>query len=223
MAGPTVFEDVADEFALDSVGQLFTGSKFWVAQRVPGRVKLLDDIKANGGEVVLLEKKADYRIADRFRKDCPPGTISYEFVTKSIADGRLHDPEDHPAGPPEGEARAPGDLNRPGKGTRTAYTPEEDIICYKWVRESMAGGGMPSGNEIYKQLEAKVCASIANLRLWVDGDSIRDTRGNHGVIATSSNYEIGRLLPSTYPTMLHRPHPQTTQQNRHGKLRRRLD
>jgi hypothetical protein len=158
MAGPTVFEDVADEFALDGVGQLFTGKRFWVAQRVPGRVKLLDDIKANGGEVVLLEKKADYRIADRFRKDCPPGTISYEFITKSIADGRLHDPEDHPAGPPEGEARMTGDLHRPGKGTRTTYTPEEDRICYKWVRDCVAGGGMASGNEIYKQLEAKVCA-----------------------------------------------------------------
>ncbi|KAH4026868.1 DNA-binding protein RAP1 [Parastagonospora nodorum] len=155
MAGPTVFEDVAGEFALDGVGQLFEGKKFWVAQRVPSRVRLLDDIKANGGEVVLLEKRADYKIADHFRKDCPPGTISYEFVTKSIQDGRLRDPEDHPAGPPEGDARAPGDLHRPAKGSRTPYTPEEDGICYKWVRDCVAGGGSASGNEIYKQLEEK--------------------------------------------------------------------
>lgn len=165
MAGPTVFEDVAAEFALDGVGQLFEGKKFWVAQRVPSRVRLLDDIKANGGEVVLLEKRADYKIADHFRKDCPPGTISYEFVTKSIQDGRLHDPEDHRAGPPEGEARAPGDLHRPAKGGRTPYTPEEDAICYKWVRDCVAGGGLASGNEIYKQLEAKVCEDAVSGRL----------------------------------------------------------
>jgi hypothetical protein len=158
MAGPTVFEDVADEFALDGVGQLFQGKKFWVAQRVPGRPKLLDDIKANGGDVVLLEKKADYRIADHFRRDCPPGTISYEFVLKSIQDGRLRDPEDHPAGPPEGEARVPGDVHRPARSIRVAYTPEEDVVCYKWVRDCVAQGSSAGGNEIYKQLEAKVRA-----------------------------------------------------------------
>jgi hypothetical protein len=159
MAGPTVYDGVVEELALDGVGQLFAGKKFWVAQRVPNRTALLDNIKDNGGEIVLLEKKADYKIADHFRRDCPPGSISYEFVSKSIDDGRLRDPEDHRAGPPESEARAPGDLTRPAKTGRVNYTPEEDRICYKWVRDCVANGGSAHGNEIYKQLEAQVRAA----------------------------------------------------------------
>jgi hypothetical protein len=159
MAGPTVYEDVAEELALDGVGQLFAGKRFWVAQRVPNRTALLDNIKDNGGEIVLLEKKADYKIADHFRRDCPPGSISYEFISKSIEDGRLRDPEDHRAGPPESEARAPGDLTRPAKTGRVNYTPEEDRVCYKWVRDCVANGGSAHGNEIYKQLEVNVCAA----------------------------------------------------------------
>ncbi|KAL5118623.1 hypothetical protein ACEQ8H_003474 [Pleosporales sp. CAS-2024a] len=155
MAGPTVFEDVVDDVMLDGYGQLFAGKKFWVAQRVPSRAKLLDDITANGGEIVLLEKKADYRIADHFRKDCPPGSISYVFVRKSIEDGQLRDPADHPAGPAEGQARAPGDLHQPPRSGKTAYTTAEDRILYKWVRDAVAAGGSASGNEIYKQLEQK--------------------------------------------------------------------
>ncbi|KAF1912102.1 hypothetical protein BDU57DRAFT_78918 [Ampelomyces quisqualis] len=155
MAAPNVFEDATEEFGLEGVGQLFAGKSFWVAQRVPSRNRLLDDIRANGGEVVALEKKADYKIADHFRKDCPPGSISYQFIEKSIREGQLRDPKDHPAGPPIGEAREPGALHRPTKSGRAAYTAEEDKILYKWVRECEANGGQASGNEIYKQLEAK--------------------------------------------------------------------
>lgn len=156
MAALTVFNDVAEDFALDSAGQLFADKKFWVAQRVPSRHRLLDDIKANGGQIVQLEKLADYIIADHFRKDCPLGSISYEFVEKSISEGRLRDPEDHRAGPPLGEAREPGAINRPTRGGRAAYTAEEDKILYKWVRDHVAAGGLESGNELYKQLEANV-------------------------------------------------------------------
>jgi hypothetical protein len=164
MAAPTVFEDVVEGLELEGVGQLFAGRKFWVAQRVPTRHRLLDDIKANGGEIVLLEKKADYMIADHFLRDCPPGSISYEFITKSIQEGRLRDPEDHRAGPPLGEAREPGAINRPARGGRSDYNSEEDRILYKWVRDCEAVGGKASGNEIYKQLEAKVCARASTTR-----------------------------------------------------------
>ena len=163
MAAPTVYQDVADGVELEGLGQLFAGKKFWVAQRVPIRNHLLDDIKANGGEIVLLEQKADYRIADHFRRDCPPGSISYEFVEKSIKEGKLRDPEDHRCGPPLGQAREPGAINRPAKSGRAAYTAEEDRILYKWVRDAEEAGGLSSGNEIYKQLEAKVCADLTLL------------------------------------------------------------
>lgn len=154
MAAPTVFENVAEDANVQ--GGLFAGKKFWVAQRVPMRKTFLEDIKNNGGEVVMLEKHADYMIADHFRRDCPPGSISYRFIGESLKKGEIQDPENHLAGPPVGTARAAGSAARPTKGGRAAYTVEEDIILYKWVRDCEAQGGLASGNEIYKQLEAKV-------------------------------------------------------------------
>ncbi|KAH7397337.1 hypothetical protein BKA66DRAFT_408698 [Pyrenochaeta sp. MPI-SDFR-AT-0127] len=156
MAAPTIYQlDRMGGAELEGLGQLFAGQKFWVAQRVPSRNRLLDAIKGNGGQIVMLEKNADYLIADHFRKDCPPGSISYQFVDKSIQQGEIRDPEDHRCGPPLGEAREPGATNRPAKGARTAYTAEEDRVLYKWVRDAEAAGGLVKGNEIYKQLGAK--------------------------------------------------------------------
>lgn len=165
MAAPTIYQDVAQDVDIEGVGQLFSGLKFWVAQRVPSRNRLLDDIKANGGEIVMLEKMADYRIADHLFKHCPPGSISYEFVDKSIQQGELRDPEDHRCGPPLGEAREPGSITRVAKGGRTPYTAEDDSILYKWVRDAEAAGSLAKGNEIYKQLEAKVGVSYGSLRV----------------------------------------------------------
>ncbi|KAI4674336.1 uncharacterized protein J4E84_010574 [Alternaria hordeiaustralica] len=155
MAGPTVYTDVAEDFDFASGGQLFAGKKFWVAQRVASRKRLLDDIKANGGEIVALEKKADYLIVDHARRDCPPGSTSYEFIEKSIKEGELQDPEDYTAGPPSGEAREAGSIHQPTKSGRTAYTAEEDRTLSKWVRDAQSKGASVSGNELYKQLEAK--------------------------------------------------------------------
>jgi hypothetical protein len=219
MAAPTVFEDVPEDFALE--GQLFAGKKFWVAQRVPIRNALVDDIKANGGEVVLLEKKADYMIADHIRRDCPPGSTSYTFIQESIDKGELQDPEDHIAGPPLGEAREVGALHRPARGGRAAYTADEDRILYKWVRDCAAVGGLAGGNEIYKQLEAKVCArrTVDTRTYGLMQDSIRDTHGNHGATVTSSSCATALPLPLTYPTMPRHLHLQTPQLNeqRNGK------
>jgi hypothetical protein len=164
MAGPTVYTDLSEDFDFASGGQLFAGKKFWVAQRVASRKRLLDDILANGGEIVLLEKKADYKIVDHARRDCPPGSTSYEFIEKSIKQGELQDPADHAAGPPLGEAREAGAIHQPTKSGRAAYTAEEDRILYKWVRDAEAAGGLVSGNEIYKQLEATVCDDKENIR-----------------------------------------------------------
>ncbi|KAF3036380.1 hypothetical protein E8E11_000773 [Didymella keratinophila] len=154
MASAVVYDDVA-EGADVATGGLFEGYKFWVAQRVPIRASYLAKIEANGGQVVKLEKQADFRIADHFRRDCPPGSISYEFIDKSIAQGSVLDPDDFLAGPRAGTARDVGSIVRPAKGTRAAYTPEEDRQLYKWVRDAAAVGVAVSGNELYKQLEKK--------------------------------------------------------------------
>ncbi|CAE7211998.1 hypothetical protein P3342_012307 [Pyrenophora teres f. teres] len=155
MAGPTVYKDVVEDLEFGSGAKLFAGKKFFVAQRVPIRNHLLDDIKSNGGQIVLLEKQADYVIADHFRRDCPPGSISYEFIQRSVKQGELANPDDHIAGPPIGEAREAGATHQPRKIGRAAYTAEEDRILYKWVRDAEAMGSLASGNELYKQLEQK--------------------------------------------------------------------
>ncbi|KAF2472627.1 uncharacterized protein BDR25DRAFT_333388 [Lindgomyces ingoldianus] len=152
MAAPIVYDDVAD--GADLEGQLFAGKKFWVAQRCPLRNYYLNLIKSNGGQVVMLEKLADYLIADHLRKDCPPGSISYMFLDKSIKKGELDDPEKYPAGPPIGKARDAGSI-RPSKGVRTSYTAEDDRVLYRWVQDHLKQGGSDAGNELYKQLEAR--------------------------------------------------------------------
>ncbi|RMZ68735.1 transcription factor [Pyrenophora seminiperda CCB06] len=155
MAGATVYKDVAEDMESGSSAKLFAGKKFWVAQRVPIRNHIINDIKSNGGEIVILEKNADYLIADRFRRDCPPGSISYEFIEQSIKQGALADPDDHPAGRPVGEAREAGAIHQPARTRRAAYTAEEDRILYNWVRDKQSKGTYESGNEIYKELEQK--------------------------------------------------------------------
>jgi uncharacterized protein YifE (UPF0438 family) len=153
MATPTIYTNLSEDANVQ--GQLFAGIKFWVAQRCPKRTAILDDIRNNGGQVVMLEKQADYMIADHSQRNCPPGSVSYTFITESLKQGELQDSEKHLAGPPFGTARDAGSVSRPAKSGRAAYTAEEDRILYKWVRDCEEQGGLASGNEIYKQLEAK--------------------------------------------------------------------
>jgi hypothetical protein len=153
MAAPIVYSDVAEGANLG--GQLFAGKNFWVAQRVPSRAHYLDLIRSNGGVVVLLEKRADYLIADHLRRDSPPGSVSFTFIDKSIKNGAIADPEAHLAGPPVGSVREVGSISRPTKQGRAEYTAEEDRILYKWVRDHERQGGSASGNVIYKQLEVQ--------------------------------------------------------------------
>lgn len=159
MSAPVVYKDVVEGAKLEFSGTLFSGKKFWVALRVPARNQLLNDIKVNGGEVVQLEKKADYLIADHVRQNGPPGSTSYKFIEESIKQGELCDPKDYPAGPPLGAAREPGSIHQPAKSVRAAYTAEEDSILYHWMRDAETRGDAVSGNEIYKQLEKKVYAN----------------------------------------------------------------
>jgi hypothetical protein len=155
MATRVVYDDVVEGASETLQGQLFAGKKFWVAQRVPSRNRYLESIRSNGGQIVMIEKKADYIIADHYRRDCPAGSLSYTFIEKSIERGEVVDPEDHRAGPQAGTSREVGSSSRPTKGTRAAYTLEEDRILYKWVQDHERQGGSASGNEIYKELEAQ--------------------------------------------------------------------
>lgn len=158
MASATVYEGVADNE--DVNGTLFAGKKFFLTQRLPMRKHFLDLVKSNGGTIVILEKKADYVIADHIRRDCPPGSISYTFLEQCVKHGEIVDPEDHLAGPAAGTLREAGS-SMPTKKGRTPYTAEDDRLLYKWVKDhERKGTGLASGNELYKQLEEKVRCNV---------------------------------------------------------------
>lgn len=74
----------------------------------------------------------------------------------SVRSGILEDLEQHAVGPPEGTIRAAGSTVQPSKSGRTKFTDEDDRILANWIVAMERSGGATSGNEIYKQLEAKV-------------------------------------------------------------------
>jgi hypothetical protein len=104
---------------------------------------------------VKLEHQADIVIADHARKDCPVGSISWTYVERSVANGRLDNVEDHRAGPATTTIRGLGS-RQPTKTGRTPFTAEDDHILRKWVTRDERQSLSIKGNEIYKQLEAKV-------------------------------------------------------------------
>ena len=137
-------------------GQLFTGKKFFLVQRLPTRSRFISDIEANGGLVVRLENQADYLIADHMRKDAPAGSLSYKFIEIAIRNGELPSPDDHNAGPQAGTVRSVGSTTIPGKSTRTPFTQADDDELSEYVRGQTAQGHMAKGLELYKQLALKV-------------------------------------------------------------------
>lgn len=201
MASAIVYENVAEGADL-ATGELFEGKNFWVAQRVPHRTALLGVIKANGGSIVQLEKLADWMIADHFRKKCPAGSISYDFVHKSVAKGEILDPNDFPAGPRIGTVRDAGSMSRPAKGIRAPFTSEEDRILYKWAKDAQSRGAAVSGNKLYMALEEKVLRHVQIMcRTVLTEHSIHSTHGSHGAIATLKNSSTCLPQRSIYPTM----------------------
>lgn len=143
-------------------GDLFSGLKFFIAQRCPFRHTFVDKVSSNGGDVVKLEQHADYFIADDLKKNLnPPGAISYKFIDDSIKRGRLVDANDaaYIAGPEAGAIR-PVASERPGKFGRTPFTLADKVQLYEWVQGFREKGGSVRGNEIYKQLERIVSTAI---------------------------------------------------------------
>ena len=137
------------------VGSLFSGKKLFLTQKTPSRSHFIELIKANGGEVVKLEKSADIIIADDARKEVVPGSYSYKWIDQSIKNGALEDLDDYLAGPRVGAARVVGSVARPAKNTRTPYTAEDDRMLFEWVQAQAQRGGSTLGNEMFKQLEER--------------------------------------------------------------------
>lgn len=132
---------------------LLSGLAFFLIQRLPQRSHYVNLVTSNGGTVVKLETQADHVIADHVRRDAPPGSLSYTFLDAAVTFSTLPSPTDHPAGPPPGVVREVGSVTLPAKGTRTAFTPEDDRVLWEWVENARIDGASIKGNELYKQLE----------------------------------------------------------------------
>jgi hypothetical protein len=149
-----VYDNVAEGAGVR--GQLFSGLKFFMAQRLPLRSTFLEMVKNNGGEIVKLEKAADYLIVDHMRKDTPPGGISYQFIEASIRSKSLADPRPYAVGPPAASPREVGSVLPAKTSTRRQFSADDDRILMQWIAKSKAQGAYISGNVIYQQLEQKV-------------------------------------------------------------------
>lgn len=152
MAPPVVYDGVRND-APNTEG-LFAGQKFWFSSTVPQKSRFIDDVKANGGQVVLLEKQADICLYDHARKNPPPGMYSYRYVEYSVRKGQHEDLEAHRIGSLDSRAARPvGSVTLASKGSRTAFTEADDQMLWEWVKphEGMRGS---AGNVIYQQLEA---------------------------------------------------------------------
>ncbi|RDW75340.1 hypothetical protein BP6252_06482 [Coleophoma cylindrospora] len=138
-------------------GSLFRGLKFFIGQRVPLREHWVTSVKANGGEVVKLEKQADYLIADPLRpKQAIAGSLSYTFLENSLKSGELVDPDQHVIDVAEESKRPVGAGNSvPKRNTRTKFTKEDDDFLTKWVIKAERKGMPTRGNELYQDLAAK--------------------------------------------------------------------
>ncbi|KAK4101565.1 hypothetical protein N658DRAFT_558714 [Parathielavia hyrcaniae] len=144
MAAPVVYEGVNGKYE----GTLFNGIKFWVSRRVPTRSDIVGKIEDNGGKIVELEKYADVLIDDHARKKfCPPGSVSWQYINQSVANGELADIEEHRIHGTN-DPRPVGSTN-PTRAIKVPYTREDEQILVTWVQR--AGEGL-SGNEIYKDL-----------------------------------------------------------------------
>ncbi|KAK1502908.1 hypothetical protein CTAM01_04897 [Colletotrichum tamarilloi] len=145
-------------------GTLFKDLKFFVSLRVPGRVRILDLIKQNGGTIAKLETQADHYITyDTGPK--PSGSLDWKFVRDSVDNGAVQETDKYEmhqtptASRPVGSSRPAGGSrptaksanSAPIKGTRTPFNTADDESLARWVLSHAAN--KKSGNEIYQTFE----------------------------------------------------------------------
>lgn len=81
---------------------------------------------------------------------------SYQYVERSVRNGKLENLEDHRAGP--SAQRPVGASHIPHKKTRSEYTLNDDQILFDWLYPYEQAGDAPvNGNKIYMELAEKVC------------------------------------------------------------------
>jgi len=137
----------------DGQGQLFAGQKLWFSHAVPQRARLMQEAEANGATIVQLDKQADIILVDHARKQNAPGTYSYQYVERSIRNGRLENLDDHAVGAATRADRPVGSVVTAPKRGRCAFTEEEDQFLWNWMKPFEEQGGSWKGLAIYKQIE----------------------------------------------------------------------
>ncbi|KAG5981555.1 hypothetical protein E4U55_002836 [Claviceps digitariae] len=112
-------------------GIIFKDMVFWVA------------LRKNGGVVVPLEKDAQVLIADHARKDAPRDSISWKYITDSVAHGFAQLTDRYCI-------LRPADLATSArtKLTRSGFTNAEDAALANWV---LSHSKDRTGNQIYKE------------------------------------------------------------------------
>ncbi|KAJ5634488.1 hypothetical protein N7528_002330 [Penicillium herquei] len=136
------------------LGTLFGGTRFWVSYNVPQRTRFKEMIEEHGGTVVLLEKHANVKLVDHTKKNLPSDTYSYQYVERSVRNGKLENLEDHRAGP--SAQRPVGASHIPQKRTRSEFTLKDDQLLFDYLHHYELIEDAPiHGNNIYKALGEK--------------------------------------------------------------------
>ncbi|KAG5985372.1 hypothetical protein E4U54_006034, partial [Claviceps lovelessii] len=102
----------------------------------------------NGGVVVPLEKDAQVLIADHVRKDAPLDSVSWKYITDSVAHGFAQLMDRYCIMRPADS----GTTGRP-KLTRSKFTNMEDAALANWVLSHFKDR---TGNQIYKEFAETV-------------------------------------------------------------------
>jgi hypothetical protein len=113
-----------------------------------------------------LEKGADIIIADAARKDAPPGSINWKYITDSVKNGVLQELDDYPASSKARAAPAVAGASsskpvqtQPTRSGRTPFTHEDDRVLMEFCARKERQGGSLKGNKIFVELEALVNSS----------------------------------------------------------------
>ncbi|KAL3479936.1 TRF2-interacting telomeric protein/Rap1 C terminal domain-containing protein [Aspergillus californicus] len=140
----------------DQPSGLFRGMSFWLSQSVPQRSRFKELIQKNGGLVKLLEKEADILLVDHKKRtaNLPPNTYSYQFIEKSIQQGKIADLETCKVGP--SAPRPVGATNISARTRRNPFSIQDDQILWDYMQplESTPGAHI-KGNVIYQGLAEK--------------------------------------------------------------------
>ncbi|RMJ23742.1 transcription factor Rap1 [Aspergillus sp. HF37] len=116
-------------------------------------------IEKHGGTIRLLEKDADIMLVDHTRKNLPSNTYSYQYVERSVQNGRLEPLEAYRAGP--SAHRPVGATHIPTRGRRVQFTLEDDQILWDWMQPYERDPGAPvHGYTIYKKLAEKTLTIV---------------------------------------------------------------